>query len=139
LEEKTMVAVMVPAVDQVSALYKAARGQLADELVAARVLQLPPVSAVGLAAADAVLRARPDLAASVGLIVGRAMNIPPASRQRRTLAGLGKWLIGVPGHLLSEERWFSVNVVREVAAASAGTATPPEVAGLIALTILNPA
>ena len=75
---------------------------------------------------------------AVGLIVQRANGFPPTSRRRRVLAGLGKWLAGTPGHLLAEERWFSVNVVRDVAAASAGNASPPEVAGLIALTILNP-
>jgi hypothetical protein len=70
------------------------------------VLRLPPVTAAGLDAAGAALRVRHELAVAVGLILQRANGFPPASRWRRVLAGLGKWLAGTPGHLLAEERWF---------------------------------
>lgn len=133
------VTITMPATERVVNLYKAACGQLADDLPASCVLRLPPITAAGLDAAGAAVRVRHELAVAVGLIVQRANGFPAASRKRRVLSGLSKWCPGVPGWVKGQERWFSTIVVRDVAAASAGTATPPEVAGLIALSILNPA
>lgn len=123
-----------PAHERVAALFRAARDLVREDLSSYRVLRLPTVTAAGLEVVHAVLRARPDLSVMVGRIQDRAAAIPAASRRRRVLTALAKWLPGVPCSIRDQESWFGPNVVRAVALATAGTATEAEVAGFIALT-----
>ncbi|MBA4189795.1 MAG: hypothetical protein C0467_17575 [Planctomycetaceae bacterium] len=131
-----MNATATPMSERVAALYCAARDLIRDEVSAARVLRLPDVTAAGLDAVGAVIRARPDLAVAVGRVLDRAAGIPASSRRRRVLTAVARWLPGTPGHLKGGEQWFSGRVVRDVAEASAGTVTHAEAAGWVALNAL---
>ncbi len=124
-----------PVLEQVAALFREACDLIRDEVNACHVIRLPDMTADGLAIVDTVMRARPDLSVEVGRVLHRAAGIPHSSRRRRVLMGLAKWLRGVPGHVKGEEQWFSVRVVRDVAASCAGGATEGEVAGWLALQV----
>jgi hypothetical protein len=67
----------------------------------------------------------------VGTILSAAFGIPLASRRRRVLTALAKFLPGTLGDYWRGERWFDVRIIRAVAAASAG-ASEAECAGYVA-------
>lgn len=122
--------------ERIAEFYRAARELVLGEVGVGRVIRLPAVTAAGLEAVDALIRSRAEFSIAVGRLLRRAAGIPRASRRRRVLAALAKWLPGAPGYLLREETWFWFSLVRRLADEARGAATEAEVAGFIALLVL---
>lgn len=122
--------------EKVAALFAAARDLIRPDVAAGRVIGLPEVRPAALEMVSTVIANRPGLSVSVGRMILHAACIPAASRRRRVLTGLAKWLPNVSASVRDRERWFSAKIVQEISASSAGACSEAEAAGLLALLAL---
>ena len=122
--------------DLILKLFDAALVYARSEAGAWRVMRAPEITREGLIAVDALVDHRADLRVAANEVARRGLSIPAASRQRRIVAALAKFIPGVANEVRHAEKWFSINVVRAMAGATDSIGSEPEAAGYIAAAII---